>query len=42
VEEAMADIAAIFHWSPGDMYLMSLPELMEWREQARKRSGAEE
>ncbi|MBI5917802.1 MAG: GpE family phage tail protein [Nitrosomonadales bacterium] len=42
VEDAMADIAVIFGWAPAAMYPMSLPELMEWREQARKRSGAEE
>ena len=38
----MADIATIFHWTPGDMGDMSIAELMEWREQARKRSGADE
>jgi len=38
----MADVAAIFHWTPGDMDGMTVPELMEWREQARKRSGADE
>jgi Phage P2 GpE len=37
----MADIAVIFHWGPTDMDGMSVPELMEWREQARKRSGAD-
>jgi len=35
----MADIAVIFHWAPAEMDRMSLPELMQWREQARKRSG---
>lgn len=38
----MADVAVIFHWTPGDMHDMTVPELMEWREQARKRSGADE
>lgn len=38
----MADVAAIFHWSPRDMADMSLTELMEWREQARQRSGSDE
>ncbi len=38
----MADIAAIFHWTPDTMDKYSLQELMDWREQARKRSGAEE
>lgn len=37
----MADIAAIFHWSPAVMDEFSLQELMEWRERARERSGAE-
>ena len=36
----MADIAAIFHWTPSDMNGMTLPELSEWREQARLRSSA--
>jgi len=33
----MADLAIVFHWTPSDMDTMSLPELMEWREQARRR-----
>lgn len=37
----MADIAAIFHWTPQAMDGMDLTELMEWRERARERSGAE-
>ncbi|MFC3549446.1 GpE family phage tail protein [Lysobacter cavernae] len=37
----MADIAAVFHWPPAAMQDMSLPELMEWRERARERSGAD-
>lgn len=37
----MADLAAVFHWRPDDMADMSLVELMEWRERARVRSGAE-
>lgn len=35
----MADLAAVFHWRPGDMADMSLTELMAWRERARKRGG---
>lgn len=27
----------VFHWAPGDMDGMSLSELAEWREAARKR-----
>ncbi|HEE9760575.1 TPA: GpE family phage tail protein [Pseudomonas putida] len=38
----MADIATVFHWTPDAMSAMSLSELMEWRERARQRSGAEE
>lgn len=38
----MADIAAIFHWSPSVMDGMGLAELATWREHARVRSGAEE
>lgn len=38
----MADIATIFHWPPAAMDAFSLPELMNWRERARQRSGADE
>lgn len=37
----MADIAAVFHWTPAVMDAMPLTELAEWRERARVRSGAE-
>ncbi len=37
----MADIAAIFGWTPPDMEAMSLADLAAWRERARARSGAE-
>ncbi|MYM70545.1 GpE family phage tail protein [Pseudoduganella sp. FT55W] len=37
----MADIAVVFHWTPQAMDGMSLAELMDWREQARIRSGNE-
>lgn len=37
----MADIATVFHWSPGVMSSMTLGELMDWREQARLRSEVE-
>lgn len=33
----MADLAIVFHWGPADMESLTLTELMEWREQARKR-----
>jgi hypothetical protein len=38
----MADIAAIFHWPLHDMDRMDLAELARWRDEARKRSGADE
>lgn len=38
----MADIAAVFHWSPADMAGMTLADLAAWREQARKRCGSEQ
>lgn len=37
----MADIAAIFGWTPADMDAMGLAEIAEWRSRARARSGAE-
>jgi hypothetical protein len=42
VEDAMADIAVVFHWNPADMSDFTLRELMEWRERARVRSTPEE
>jgi len=38
----MADIAAVFHWSPQAMDELEIVELMAWRERARVRSGAQE
>ncbi|MBI0096021.1 hypothetical protein B6C99_03210 [Gilliamella sp. N-G2] len=32
----------VFHWQPSAMFDFTLSELMEWREQARIRSGANE
>jgi len=37
----MADIAVVFHWPPSAMDDLSVWDLMEWRERARIRSGAE-
>jgi hypothetical protein len=37
----MADIAAVFHWDPAVMDRFELVDLMEWRERARQRSGAD-
>lgn len=36
----MADLAVVLHWGPADMDLLSLNELMDWRERARVRSGS--
>ena len=36
----MADIAIAFHWGPAEMYPLSLTDLMDWRERARKRTEA--
>lgn len=37
----MADLAVVFHWAPVDMDMLGLRELMDWRERARVRSGAD-
>jgi len=37
----MADIATIFHWSVAAMDGFDITELMEWRDRARIRSGAQ-
>ena len=38
VEDAMADIAIIFHWQPQAFEQMTFSELMQWREKARERN----
>jgi hypothetical protein len=38
----MADLAAVFHWTPADMDPMPIEELMAWRERARQRVETEE
>ncbi|MWL87146.1 GpE family phage tail protein [Cupriavidus sp. SW-Y-13] len=42
VEDAIADVAVIFHWPPEVMYAMGVAELMAWRQRAYDRSGADE
>ncbi|WP_275898214.1 GpE family phage tail protein [Halomonas binhaiensis] len=37
VDDAMADLAMVFHWGPMEMDDMELAELMAWRERARLR-----
>ena len=41
VEDAMADIALIFHWQPQAFEQMTVAELMTWREKARERNETE-
>jgi hypothetical protein len=41
VEDAMADIAMVFHWSPTDMADLDIEELGRWREKARARAEAQ-
>jgi len=41
VEDLVADIATVFHWSPAVTDTMPLPELLEWRHRAIMRSGAD-
>nr|WP_224785869.1 GpE family phage tail protein [Pandoraea fibrosis] len=41
VEDAFADVAVIFHFQPSALDGWSLTELMQWRERARIRSGAD-
>ncbi|WP_413716164.1 GpE family phage tail protein [Sphingobium sp. B10D3B] len=38
IEDAMADLAITFHWSPAVMDEMSVSELLGWREHAARRS----
>lgn len=42
VEDAMADIATVFHWQPNAFDRMDLDELMLWREKARERVEVEQ
>ncbi|WP_423191033.1 GpE family phage tail protein [Actinobacillus equuli] len=35
-------MASVFHWEPKAFEHMTLDELMQWREQARKRTEVEE
>ncbi len=42
MNDLVADIATIFHWSPAVTDEFSLTELLEWRHHALKRSGVED
>lgn len=35
----MADLAITFHWHPAQLDQLSVSELMDWRERARKRAS---
>ncbi|WP_420359251.1 GpE family phage tail protein, partial [Mannheimia haemolytica] len=41
VDDASADIATVFHWTPNAFDEMTIVELGQWREKARLRSGVE-
>ncbi|MFY1027604.1 GpE family phage tail protein [Actinobacillus seminis] len=42
VEDAIADIAMVFHWQPDAFDNMSFSDLISWREKARERSEVNE
>ncbi|MGY0155927.1 GpE family phage tail protein [Edwardsiella tarda] len=39
VDDLVADIAVVFHWTPAVTDPMSLAELLTWRHKAMQRSG---
>lgn len=39
IEDFVADIAAIFNWSPAEIFMMTPGEVVSWRERAALRSG---
>ncbi|EGI2035702.1 GpE family phage tail protein [Salmonella enterica] len=39
IEDLVADIAVVFNWSPAEVFMMSLDEVVAWRERAALRSG---
>lgn len=38
----MADIATVFHWPLADLCVLSLADLIAWRERARVRAEPED
>ncbi|WP_424320190.1 GpE family phage tail protein [Haemophilus sputorum] len=38
MEDAIADIATVFHWAPNAFDEMTIFELADWREKARLRA----
>ncbi|MDQ9001562.1 GpE family phage tail protein [Acinetobacter baumannii] len=41
VDDVIANLAVVFHWTPADCDSFSLEELMAWEDRARKRTEAE-
>ncbi|WP_443091355.1 GpE family phage tail protein [Basfia succiniciproducens] len=41
MEDAIADIATVFHWQPNAFDDMDLNELMQWHEKAHQRAEAQ-
>ncbi|WP_341457184.1 GpE family phage tail protein [Acinetobacter venetianus] len=37
MDEVIADLAVVFHWTPNDCSDYSIEELIDWHERARKR-----
>lgn len=42
VEDAIADLAVVFHWSLNDMANLTLADLMAWHERARIRNEVDD
>ncbi|HDL7015573.1 TPA: GpE family phage tail protein [Yersinia enterocolitica] len=42
MEDVIADVAFVFHWSLFDLWAMTVPDLLAWRERAAVRWGTTE
>ncbi|MFW5401908.1 GpE family phage tail protein [Yersinia sp. 1252 StPb PI] len=42
IEDVIADVAFVFHWSLPDLWAMTVPDLLAWRERAAVRWGTTE
>jgi hypothetical protein len=42
LEDAIADLAVVFHWSLNDMANLTLVDLMAWHERARIRNEVDD
>ncbi|WP_422883741.1 GpE family phage tail protein [Pantoea agglomerans] len=40
IDDLVADIAVVFNWPPGEVFAMTISEVIAWRERAAVRSGA--